>query len=126
MLWYWLELGITLIPPPLTHGLRPTGGYVSGDLFVWGSVNSLGLAFEGKVANSQIKAKLDQGKVVVLNVRGGGHWVLAYGYNGDKILVNDSNHDNTYYTLSEIVEGQNGVFNVRAGDFKGDIRETFL
>jgi ABC-type bacteriocin/lantibiotic exporter with double-glycine peptidase domain len=97
-------------PSTLNTWLKSHGGYVSGDLFVWASINSLGLTFQGKFANSQIKAKLDQGYVVICNVHNGGHWVLAYGYNGDNILVNDPGYSTTSYTLSQIVEGQNGVY----------------
>ena len=39
-------------PKTLNQWLKGHGGYVSGDLFVWGSINSLGLIYEGKVANS--------------------------------------------------------------------------
>lgn len=39
-------------PSTLNSWLKSHGGYASGDLFVWGSVNSLGLKFEGKVSNS--------------------------------------------------------------------------
>lgn len=102
-------------PSTLNQWLKAHGGYVSGDLFVWGSINSLGLTFEGKVANSQIKAKLDQGRVVICNVHNGGHWVLAYGYNGDNILVNDPGYSTTSYTLSQIVDGQNGIYRVGNG-----------
>jgi ABC-type bacteriocin/lantibiotic exporter with double-glycine peptidase domain len=99
-------------PSSLNAWLKSHGGYVSGDLFVWSAINSLGLNFQGKFANSQIKAKLDQGYVVICNVHNGGHWVLAYGYNGDNILVNDPGYSTTSYTLSQIVEGQNGVYSV--------------
>lgn len=110
-------------PSTLNQWLKGHGGYVSGDLFVWGSINSLGLTFEGKVANSQIKAKLDQGKVVICNVHNGGHWVLAYGYNGDNILVNDPGYSTTSYTLSQIVDGQNGIY--RVGNGKPSLYERF-
>lgn len=104
-------------PSTLNQWLKGHGGYVSGDLFVWGSINSIGLTYEGKVANSQIKAKLDQGKVVICNVHNGGHWVLAYAYNGDNILVNDPGYTTTSYTLSQIVDGQNGIYRVGNGKF---------
>lgn len=85
---------------------------MSGDEFVWNSIHPLGLTFEGKVGNSQIKAELDKGKVVICNVHNGGHWVLAHGYSGDNILVNDPGFSTTSYTLSQIVNGQNGVYKV--------------
>ena len=103
-------------PQTLNRWLTSNGGYVSGDLFVWGAVNSLGLTYEGKVSNGQIKAKLDQGKVVICNVHNGGHWVLAYGYSGDNILVNDPGYSTTSYSLSQIVDGQNGIYGVRTAN----------
>jgi hypothetical protein len=55
---------------------------------------------------------LDKGKVVICNVHNGGHWVLAHGHSGDNILVNDPGFSTTSYTLSQIVNGQNGVYRV--------------
>ncbi len=92
--------GHNFTPSTLNAWLKSNGGYVSGDLFVWAAINSLGLTFEGKVANSQIKANLDQGKVVICNVHNGKHWVLAYGYNGDNIFINDPNYTLPSYALS--------------------------
>lgn len=97
-------------PDTLNKWLTEHGGYVSGDSFVWNSVKSLGLTFEGKVANSKIKSELDAGKVVICNVHNGGHWVLAHGHSGDNILVNDPGFSTTSYTLSQIVDGQNGIY----------------
>lgn len=105
-------------PSTLNTWLKGHGGYVSGNLFVWGSINPIGLTFEGKVSNSQIKAKLDQGKVVICNVHNGGHWVLAHGYSGDNILVNDPGYSTTSYTLSQIVDGQNGIYHPGNGEEK--------
>jgi hypothetical protein len=39
-------------PATLNKWLTQNGGYVSGDLFVWASINNFGLTFQGKVANS--------------------------------------------------------------------------
>ena len=66
----------------------------------------------GKVANSQIKANLDAGHVVICNVHSGAHWVLATGYSGDTIYVNDPGFTTTSYTLGTIVDGQNAVYGV--------------
>lgn len=99
-------------PSSLNSWLRSNGGYVSGNLFVWGSISPLGLKYEGKVANSGIKGALDAGKVVILNVHNGGHWVLAKGYSGDNILVNDPGYNTASYSLSQIVNGQTGVYRV--------------
>lgn len=99
-------------PGTLNTWLTHHGGYVSGDAFVWASVNSIGLTYEGKVSNSQIKAELDKGRVVILNVHNGGHWVLAHGYSGDNILVNDPGFSTTSYSLSQIVNGNTGIYKV--------------
>ena len=106
--------GHSFNPSTLNKWLKANGGYVSGDLFVWGSINSLGLSYQTKVANSQIKANLDAGKVVICNVHNGGHWVLAYGYSGNSILVNDPGYSTTSYDLSQIVDGQNAIYTVRS------------
>lgn len=104
-------------PSTLNKWLTSNKGYVSGDLLVWGALTPLGLSFEGKVGNSQIKAKLDQGKVVILNVHNGGHWVLAYAYSGDNIMVNDPGYSTTSYSISQIVDGQNGIYGARSGAY---------
>lgn len=99
-------------PDSLNKWLNANGGYVSGNLFVWASINKLGLTFKGFVSNADIKKNLDAGNVVICNVHNGGHWVLAYGYNGDNILVNDPGYSTTSYSLSQIVNGNNGVYSI--------------
>ena len=110
-------------PSTLNKWLTSNGGYASGDLLIWGAINKLGLTFEGKVGNSQIKAKLDQGKVVILNVHNGGHWVLAHGYSGDNILVNDPGFSTSSYSLSQIVDGQTGIYGVAGGNYYNLIKK---
>ncbi len=90
-------------PSTLNQWLKGNWGYVNGDLLVWGSINSLGLTYQGKIASFQIQTVLDQGKVVICNVRNGAHWVLAYGYDGNNILVNDPGYNNDSYGLNQIV-----------------------
>jgi len=70
----------------------------------------------GKVANSAIKSNLDANNVVVCNVHNGAHWVLATGYSGNNILVNDPGFSTTSYALTEIVDGQNAVYKVIAAE----------
>jgi ABC-type bacteriocin/lantibiotic exporter with double-glycine peptidase domain len=103
-------------PGSLNAWLKTHGGYVSGNLFVWASINAIGLHFEGKVANSAIKSSLDQNKIVIINVHNGGHWVLATRYSGDTIYVNDPGYNTASYQMSEIVNGQTGVYHVGNGD----------
>ena len=99
-------------PGELNTWLKNNGGFSQGSLFIWRSVNRLGVIFEGKVSKYQIKAELDQGKIVICNVRNGRHWVLAYSYSGDNINVRDPGYSNTYYSLSSIVDGQNAVYRI--------------
>ena len=99
-------------PSTLNQWLKGHGGYSGGDGLVWGAVNPLGLTYQGKTGNGQIKGNLDQGKVVICNVNNGGHWVLAYSYSGDTIYVNDPGFDRSSYTLSQIVDGNNAVYSV--------------
>ena len=54
---------------------------------------------------------------MICNVHNGGHWVLAHGHSGDNILVNDPGYSTTSYTLSQIVNGQNGIYRVGNGNF---------
>lgn len=47
-----------------------------------------------------------------MNVHNGGHWVLATGYSGNAISVNDPGYTTTSYDLSQIVNGQNVIYSV--------------
>ncbi|TNV75787.1 hypothetical protein FGO68_gene6432 [Halteria grandinella] len=68
-------------PGTLNAWLRGHGGYVSGDLFVWGSVAPFGLSFVGFSSNdADIKNHFNQGHAVILNVNKGGHYVLMTGH----------------------------------------------
>lgn len=102
-------------PSTLNTWLKGHGGYVSGDLFVWASVNSLGLSYVGKVANSNIAANLAANNVVILNVHNGGHWVLATSMSGSTIYVNDPGYNTASYDLSEIVANNSGLYHVTGG-----------
>lgn len=97
-------------PATLNAWLKQNKGYTLGDHFVWASINTLGLIFEGKVDNSQIKPNLDKGKVVIVNEHSGGNWALANSYNGDNIIVNDPYYNTTTYSLSAIVNGNTGIY----------------
>lgn len=97
-------------PGTLNKWLTSNGGYSSGNLFVWSSIGKLGLSFQGFFGNNVLKAKLDAGYIVICNVRGGSHWVLATGYSGDNIKVNDPGYSVSSYPISGIVDGNNGVY----------------
>ena len=51
------------------------------------------------------------------NVRNGRHWVLATGYSGDNIFINDPNYTTPSYTLDEIVYKNNGVYSIKSGAY---------
>jgi hypothetical protein len=100
-------------PGSLNSWLNGHGGYVSGDLFVWASINTLGLTFKGFISNSDIKKNVEAGNVVIINVRNGGHWVLATGYIGDStVVVNDPGFNVNSYDLSQVVNGNTGLYTV--------------
>ena len=67
-------------PSTLNTWLKNNKGYANKDDYVWASINSFGLTFEGKVPNSLIRINLDVGYVVIINVKKGAHWVLATSY----------------------------------------------
>jgi len=108
-------VGHSYNPGTLNSWLKGHGGYVSGDLFVWASVNSIGLKYIGKVSNSNIASSLSDGHVVILNVHNGGHWVLANSMSGSTISVNDPGYQTTSYTLAEIVANNSGLYHVSNG-----------
>jgi hypothetical protein len=92
-------------PSSLNSWLKNNGGYAYDELIIWGAIEPLGLDFRGKVGNYRIQPNLDAGNVVVMNVHNGGHWVLATGYSGSTIYVNDPGYNTGAYDLSEIVDG---------------------
>lgn len=105
-------IGHSQTPETLNKWLKANGGYVSGDAYVWAAINKIGLTYKGRISNANIKQHLDAGAVVILNVHNGGHWVLAHSYTGDSIHVNDPGYSTTSYTLSEIVNGNTGLYTV--------------
>jgi hypothetical protein len=119
-------IGKNYNPGTLNTWLKGHGGYVSGDLFVWGSVSSLGLKYIGKVSNANIASSLSAGHIVVVNVHGGAHWVLATSMSGSTIHVNDPGYSTTSYTLSEIVNGNSGLYHVGNGLLGSMIAELEL
>ena len=91
-------------PGTLTTWLIQNGGY-SGELIIWSAVNKIGLNYEGKFSgNSTLSEKICANKVVILNVRNGGHWVLARGATNNEFLVNDPGYPVSSYKPSEVRE----------------------
>ena len=96
-------IGKNFNPSTLNTWLKGHGGYVSGDLFVWASINSLGMTFQAKIANSQITSNIQAGNVVIVNVHNGGHWVLVTRVSGSTLYVNDPGYSTSSYEMSQIV-----------------------
>lgn len=83
--------------------LHRNKGY-RGNSLNWKSVHPLGLIFGDKLhAINQIKEKICNDEVVLINVRHGDHWALSTGYNDDTFYVNDSGYSVTFYKESDIV-----------------------
>ena len=94
--------GQTATPDTLNTYLRANGGY-SGNLFMYGAVAKFGLSYEGQSSGrAAIQAAICANKIVILNVNGGGHWVLATGYNDNAYTVNDSGFSKSSYSLGEV------------------------
>ena len=58
------------------------------------------LYYLDKVQNEKIKSNIDVNNVVIMNVNSGGHWVLATGYSGNTIYVNDPGTSRIFYDMS--------------------------
>ena len=82
--------GADATPQTLNTWLTANGGYAQGNLFVWGSVGKLGFSYTGRFTSvSDIKSKMNQGQICILNVNNGGHWVLATGSDANGFSVQD-------------------------------------
>eukprot|EP00825_Cyclidium_porcatum_P037328 TRINITY_DN4100_c0_g1_i1.p1 TRINITY_DN4100_c0_g1~~TRINITY_DN4100_c0_g1_i1.p1 ORF type:complete len:179 (+),score=30.56 TRINITY_DN4100_c0_g1_i1:192-728(+) len=92
------------IPPNVNNWLKNHGGYVSGDEFVWASVDSLGTKFGGFITPQQVVDNFNAGHVVILNVDQGHHYVLMTGVVSDsEFAVNDPGFSRTSYALTDVV-----------------------
>jgi len=102
--------GAGVNPGSLNSWLRGHGGYVGGDNLVWASVNAFGkMAMYnyyrgyGSFSQSNLQGVIAKGWPVVVNVRGGTHWVLVTGYaGGSTFRVNDPGFPSTTYTYGEM------------------------
>jgi hypothetical protein len=52
-------LGHNYNPSTLNTWLTHNGGYVSGDAYVWGAIDKLGVTYRGRIPNTEIKKHLD-------------------------------------------------------------------
>ena len=101
-------------PHTLNSWLKSHGGYVSGNLFVWGSVQTFGLSFVGFASTAaDIKSHFNQGHAVILNVNNGGHYVLMTGHTASGYTVNDPGFNKGSYTNGEVVKA--GIYKKPSG-----------
>mmetsp|Transcript_17670 Transcript_17670/g.15483 ORF Transcript_17670/g.15483 Transcript_17670/m.15483 type:complete len:176 (-) Transcript_17670:134-661(-) len=107
--------GQTITPASFNNWLKSNNGFASGNLLMWGAAASLGLRFDGFVnGGSAAASALNSGKLVVLNVRNGGHWVLAVSSNGSTFTVRDPGYQTTTYSYSDV--GRAGTFTWTGGN----------
>ena len=94
----------------LNTWLKSNGGF-RRNLLVWSSVASLGLRYEGQTSTlASIKTAVNANKIVIINVKQGGHWVLVTGYSGDVFTVMDPGYPKTTYAASEIYLNKAAIY----------------
>jgi len=88
----------------LNDWLTSNAGYVNGDDLIWNTVHKLGsivmTSYVTSLSQAQIKAHIQACNPIVVNVRGGEHWVLITGWddaNANTFYVNDPGFTNTFY-----------------------------
>ena len=109
-----LDGGAAANPGTFNTWLKGHGGYVSGNLYVWGAVQPLGLSFVGfSSSDADIKSHFDQGHAVILNVNKGGHYVLMTGHSASGYSVNDPGFNKSSYTNAEVVKA--GIYKRPSG-----------
>ena len=97
-------------PGVLNDWLKRNGGY-SGNMFVWGALSKFGLSFLGwPESSTEIKNHICNNRIVILNVNGGGHWVLCTGYNDNTYNVMDPGYPRKTYSTGEVTCA--GVFRI--------------
>jgi len=103
------SFGRSYTPGSLNSWLNSHGGYVSGDLIVWGAVSSLGMSVNSisySMSSGKLADLVHKCHPVIANVRGGSHWVLVTGTTSSSSVfrVNDPGFDQGTYSLSEMSE----------------------
>ena len=94
-------------PDTLNEKLKTNGGYVNGNLYVWGALTKIypDITYQGQVLTPNpltktqmdfIKARINEGYPVVLQIdtipstsQLDEHWILAVDYNGDDFIIVD-------------------------------------
>jgi len=96
-------------PGTLNSWLTAHGGYAAGDELYWGSANSLSsVKFSnmyhggGSLSATSLRSLVSGGHPVIVNVRGGTHWVLVTGggADGHTFEVNDPGFNTGSYDYS--------------------------
>ena len=116
-------------PSTLNTWLKANKGYDKNNAFVWNSITPFGMTYEGMIPNSLIKLNLDVGYIVIIEVSKGPHYVLATGYNGNTINVNDPLYTTTKtYDISAVVAGKTAIYKipVASSDYKPSFAASFL
>jgi len=97
-------------PLTLNNWLTAHGGYVNNDDIIWNSVSRLGrisvMTVTRSVSTSQLKTYVDACHPIVVNVRGGSHWVLITGATSDPNVwrVNDPGFNQDTYTHNTMLD----------------------
>jgi len=89
--------GSNVDPGTFNSWLISNGGYVSGNLLVWGAANAFNTMKlqnyykgYGSLGQGALQGMISRKQPVVVNVKNGGHWVLVTGYaGGNTYTVND-------------------------------------
>lgn len=103
-------IGKDFDPSSLNKWLIKNRGYIGSNLYIWASVNPLGLIFQGYVGVSQIRASFDLGRVVLIELQKSGDWVILTGHDNYTVYVNDPVKGATEYDLTDLNDGNSGVY----------------
>eukprot|EP00055_Hartaetosiga_balthica_P008606 m.32617 g.32617 ORF g.32617 m.32617 type:complete len:218 (-) comp6393_c0_seq2:5479-6132(-) len=99
--------GLNYNPGSLNSWLISNGGYASGDLIIWSAVDRLGkTSYQGmeNPSESVVASGLSQCHGIIANVRGGSHWVLLTGYQGNGVFsVNDPGFSQSTYNYGDML-----------------------
>jgi len=99
--------GYTIDPLNLNSWLDENGGYADGCDIVWGSVDTFGkTSYQGQetATYETICEGVAAGHGIIINVRGGTHWVLVTGCQGNGVFdVNDPGFECTSYSFDEVL-----------------------
>lgn len=103
-------IGKDFNPSSLNKWLIANRGYIGSNLFIWASINSLGLVFQGYVGVAQIRASFDLGRVVLMELKKSGDWVIMTDHDNYTVFVNDPSVGETKYDLTDLNDGNSGIY----------------